>query len=102
MKVIWTKNAYGALSEIYKYYKRNANVNVAKKVRDQLIYSTKQLDKFPLSGPIEEYIIELDEEHRYLTRGNYKIIYKIMNSNVFITDVFDTRQNPEELKIRNK
>lgn len=102
MKVVWTHYALGSLSEIYKYYKQNANFNVASKIRDQLFYSTKQLEKHPFSGPIEYFLIELDEEHRFITRGNYKIIYKILNSNIYVTDVFDTRQNPEELKVRNK
>ena len=76
MKVIWTKYALESLSKIYKYYKQNANVNVARKIRDQLFYSTKQLEKFPLSEPIEEFFIRLDEEHRFITRGNYKIFIK--------------------------
>ena len=102
MKVIWTNFALGSLSEIYKYYKQNANINIARKIRDQLFYSTKQLEKYPLSGPIEEFLLELEEDHRFITRGNYKIVYKILNSSIYITDVFDTRQNPEGLKIRNK
>lgn len=102
MEVIWTNFALGSLSEIYKYYKQNANINIARKIRDQLFYSTKQLEKYPLSGPIEEFLLELEEDHRFITRGNYKIVYKILNSSIYITDVFDTRQNPEGLKIRNK
>jgi len=102
MKVIWTKYALESLSKIYKYYEQIAKVKVASNIRNQLFYSTKQLEKFPLSGPVEEFFIELDEEHRFITRGNYKIIYKIMNSKIYITDIFDTRQNPEELKFRNK
>lgn len=102
MKVIWTKYAYGSLSDIYKYYKQNVNIPVANKIRDQLLYSTKQLEKYPLSGPIEKLLMKLNQEHRFIIRGNYKIIYKILNSTIYITDVFDTRQDPKELNIRNK
>lgn len=102
MKVFWTKYALSSLSEIYAYYKLNANITIASKIRDKLFFSTKQLEKYSLSGPIEENLIELNEGHRYISRGNYKIIYKIMDSKIYVTDVFDTRQNPEELKIRNK
>lgn len=102
MRVIWTKYAYGSLLDIYKYYKQNVNIHVADKIRDQLLYSTKQLERYQLSGPIENNLIELNQDHRYIIRGNYKIIYKILNSNIYITDVFDTRQDPKELKFRNK
>jgi len=45
-------------------------------------------------------LIELKEEHRSIIRGNYKIIYKIKQKKVFITDIFDTRQDPDK-KNRN-
>jgi len=50
-----------------------------------------------LSGSIETSLTDLKEEHRYVIRGNYKIIYKIQHKNVFITDIFDTRQDPEKI-----
>lgn len=102
MRVIWTKYAYGSLLDIYKYYMQNVSIHVANKIKDQLLYSTKQLEKYPLSGPIENLLMELNQEHRFIIRGNYKIIYKILNSNIYITDVFDTRQDPRELKFRNR
>ena len=34
--------------------------------------------------------------------GNYKIIYKIQTNTIYITDVFDTRQDPDKIKERNK
>lgn len=50
-----------------------------------------------MSGSIETSLTDLKEEHRYVIRGNYKIIYKIQHKNVFITDIFDTRQDPEKI-----
>jgi toxin ParE1/3/4 len=50
-----------------------------------------------LSGSIETSLTDLKEEHRYVIRGNYKIIYKIQHKNVFITDIFDIRQDPEKI-----
>ena len=56
----------------------------------------------PLSGSIETSLSELKEEHRYVIRGNYKIIYKIQHKNVFITDIFDTRQYPYKIARSNE
>ena len=50
----------------------------------------------------EESLSDLGKGHRYIIRGNYKIIYKIQNQKMYITDVFDTRQNPEKITTRNK
>ena len=44
---------------------------------------------------------QLEEGHRFIIRGNYKIIYKIQNKKIFITDIFDTRQDPESIKRNN-
>ena len=101
MKVFWTKFALDSLSEVYYYYLKNVNENIASNIRDSILSSTKQLEKYSLSGPTEELLMDLEEGHRYIIRGNYKIIYKIQNKKVYITDVFDTRQNPEKIR-RNK
>ena len=102
MKVFWTKYALDSLSTVYYYYRNNVNVNIASNIRDSILSSTKQLEKFPQSGQTEELLMNLEEGHRYIIRGNYKIIYKVQTNKVYITDVFDTRQNPERIYRRNK
>lgn len=98
MKVIWTPFALNSLKNIFTYYKTHAGISVAKAIKNNILTTTIQLSKYPTSGQKEELLKELDEAHRYLIRGNYKIIYKILNDTVYITDVFDTRQNPDKLK----
>ncbi len=39
----------------------------------------------------------MNEGHRYLVDGNYKIIYKKISEGILITDVFDTRQDPKKI-----
>jgi len=55
------------------------------------------LAKFPESGQIENSLNEMNEGHRYLVDGNYKIIYKKISEGILITDVFDTRQDPKKI-----
>lgn len=102
MKVFWTKFALDSLSDIYGYYKNNVSVNVACNIRDKILSSTNQLEKHSLSGQIEEFLMDLGEGHRYIIRGNYKIIYKIQDERVYVTDIFDTRQSPDKISKRNK
>ncbi len=55
------------------------------------------LKEFPKMGQIEENLESLGLGHRYLIEGNYKIIYRIQGKIISITDIFDTRQDPEKM-----
>ena len=46
----------------------------------------------------EEYLSYLNQGHRRLIEGHFKIIYRIEGDNVYITDFFDTRQDPAKMK----
>lgn len=97
MKIIWTDFAPNSLYEIYKYYKEEANKEVAQKIKYKIFTATRQLIKHPLSGQIETNLLKLGEEHRYHIVGNYKIIYKRIKEGILVTDVFYTRQNPIQI-----
>ena len=99
MQIIWTNFAISELKSIYIYYRMVANETVADKIRKSIFNSTKPLLKHPFIGVIEENLIELNQEHRYLVEGNYKIIYRVINKDVYIIDIFDCRQNPQKMKI---
>jgi plasmid stabilization system protein ParE len=102
MKVIWTKTALTSLYEIYKYYKENVSITIACKVRDNILAIARQLENHTHIGQIEELLKEMKGGHRYIVKDNCKIIYKIQTNKMYITDVFDTRQDPDKIKERNK
>jgi len=56
-----------------------------------------RLKGHPFLGQEEEFLKERGSGHRYLVEGNYKIIYKVIGKEVYITDIFDTRQGPEKM-----
>ncbi|WP_336731744.1 type II toxin-antitoxin system RelE/ParE family toxin [Chryseobacterium sp. VD8] len=94
MKIIWTEFAIENLKIIFDYYASKANKNVAHKIRKQIFKSTKQLIQNPQSGQLELHLEKLNQQHRYILSGNYKIIYKLDHEYIIIHDVFDARQNP--------
>lgn len=98
MKVIWTKEALQETKTIYNYYKFRASIKVAKSIRDKIFSSTKNLNKQARKGQAEELLTHKNGEFRYLLTGNYKIIYKIIENEVYIMKVFDCRRNPEIIK----
>ncbi len=97
MKIYWSDFASEMLADIYKYYKSNGTLRVANKIKSEILNTTNQLKRHPNSGPIELNLEELKQGHRYLIKGNYKIIYKEIKEGILITDVFDTRQDPIKL-----
>jgi addiction module RelE/StbE family toxin len=97
MKIVWTNFAVKNLKDIFDYYSTKANKKVAHKIRRQILKSSKQLKNNPNSGQIEQSLTTLKENHRYLVSGNYKLIYRLMDDQVIINDVFDTRQNPSKM-----
>ena len=101
MKIIWSEFAVEMLKDIYEYYKDNVSIKIAKKIKSNILTATKQLKKHPNSGQKELLLERLNEGHRYIVEGNYKIIYKHVKKGILITDVFDTRQNPIKME-RNK
>ncbi len=101
MKVIWSDFAKKMLKEIYTYYQEKATTSVARKIKSAIFKATKQLHKYPHSGSEEEILKDLKQHHRYLVKGNYKIIYKPVEEGILITDVFDTRQNPNKIIKKN-
>jgi toxin ParE1/3/4 len=94
MKILWSDFSIEMLKEIYVYYKQVANPSIAKKIKSEILTATRQLKEHPTSGQIELNLQNLNEGHRYLVKGNYKIIYKEISEGLLITDVFDTRQDP--------
>jgi len=102
MKIIWSDFSSDILVEIFDYYKENASYIVAKKIKTNIFKATKRLIKYPISGQIEETLKYLEEGHRYLAEGNYKIVYKQVEEGILITDIFDTRQDPIKMNDLNR
>ena len=97
MKVIWTLPAKYRLKEIYFYYKYKASPAIAKKLVKNILQTTRTLSWHSKIGNSEKLLEHRNEEYRYLVKGNYKIIYKIIKTEIYITDVFDCRQNPKKI-----
>jgi len=97
MKILWSEFAIEMLLEIYSYYKEKTSPAIAGRIKAEIFNATKQLKRNPDSGQIELTLEKLNEGHRYLVRGNYKIIYKEVPEGMLVTDVFDTRQDPIKL-----
>lgn len=97
MKISWTDFASECLKEAYYYHKIVVGERIAQNLKKKIFKSTLQLASQPLSGQIEMTLQYLGESHRYIVSGNYKIVYRITDETVLITDLFDSRQDPQRI-----
>ncbi len=69
-----------------------------KNITQNIISKTELLDKSPFIGQVEDLLIHLKKDYRYLVSGNYKIIYLVKPESVEIINVYDTRQDPIKIE----
>jgi hypothetical protein len=53
--------------------------------------------KNPSIGQREEYLEHMGQLHRRIIEGNYKIIYRQEGEVIYVTDIFDSRQDPAKM-----
>ncbi|WP_020539349.1 type II toxin-antitoxin system RelE/ParE family toxin [Lewinella cohaerens] len=97
MKVNITKPAQRSLGKTGGYYGKNSPHY--KKLKKDIRHKSKLLSENPEMGQEEDHLKHLNQGHRYvLVAKLYKMIYLIAAPFIFITDIFDTRQDPDKMK----
>lgn len=94
----WTNSAKNNLQKIFLFYCKIASKEVAFKIIEPIFDFVKTLEHSPKVGQEESLLKHLKKQHRYLVFEHFKIIYVIKGQKIYITHVFDTRQNPSKLK----
>lgn len=67
-------------------------------IRDKILAKAEKLLINPSLGQKEEYLDHLDRSHRRIIEDHYKIIYRVEGELIYITDIFDSRQDPTKMK----
>jgi len=57
----------------------------------------RMLVQFSRSGQREERLASLGQGHRRLIVDNFKVVYFIDGDVIRVTDIFDSRRDPEEM-----
>ena len=100
VQVIWTAEAIRDLEIIYDFLAVSSSP-AAQKICQNVLSRAQQIEAFPESG---SPLIELKSTsyiYRYLAEGNYKIVYSYRSEigAAYIHTIFDSRLNPEKLKV---
>ena len=96
--MVITEPAKMHLREIHDYYKQFVSRKIADRIKSGIIEKLKTLKDNPHIGQKEEFLEHLNLSHRRMVEGNYKIVYRIEEETIFITDIFDARKNPDKIR----
>lgn len=97
-KVNIVSEAEDDLIEIYKYVYRNDNEQNADTLFNKLLSKCLSLDKFPKRGhvPPELELIGI-EEYLEIHYKPYRIVYKIIDNEVFIYCIIDGKRDMQKI-----
>lgn len=100
MKVIYTDQSLYSLEEILDFSLRKEHISADKAIviKNLLFNRADSLALNPHKGQIEPYLRHLNDGHRRIIEGHFKIIYKIEADTIFIVDFFDSRCDPSKMK----
>ena len=100
MKVVITKQALESLKDSMDFYIKEVGIpkEIISKMKSELLKRCKQLSIDPFLGQEESILSFLNLGHRRIIEGNFKIIYRIVDGQVIVTDFFDSRRNPSKAK----
>lgn len=98
-KLVWTEKALLTKKEIFEYWNEaTGSKKYSRKLEVEFNKLTESLLSFPFLGrEIENY------DARIVVIGDYSIIYKLLQKNshseVRILQIWDTRRDPDKLKL---
>lgn len=96
MVIIWLPEAKQHLKDIYQYYKQNRSLKAAVKVRQEIYTSVLPLLKFAKMAQVEIFSTKTEQEYHSYPVGKYfKVVYFISKKNIYISAIFDCRQEPK-------
>ncbi|MEQ9232325.1 MAG: type II toxin-antitoxin system RelE/ParE family toxin [Cyclobacteriaceae bacterium] len=100
MKVIYTNQAYESLIDLSHFLLEELDWDESKVLdfRKKLLDKADRLETTFNHYQEEEYLDHLGKGHRRVIEGLVKIIYRIEGDIIYITDFFDTRQDPSKMK----
>ena len=91
LSVFWTSKSFEDISNIHHYLSIKISLETANKIIDE-IYQAPNSITFVEQFQIDEY----RKDCRRIIVRNYKILYYIKDSEIFVIRVFNTLQNPSK------
>ncbi len=97
MKLIYTEQALFSLEEALHFIAPRVTPEKLTEIRNEILDAAETLQLQPLKGQKEPYLEQFGLGHRRLVVSHYKIIYRVFGEFIYITDIFDSRQDPDKM-----
>lgn len=95
--VFWTDTARGDLSALIEHIAQDSSQN-ASNIFHTIRERAESLNRFPERGRIVPELSDIGVfSYRELIIERWRLIYKIDSNRVFVTALFDSRQNMEDI-----
>lgn len=100
MKVVYTNQSFKSLNELQQFLLEEQGLPLEKMLefRAKLLDKAASLERTYHHYQEEPYLRDLGKNHRRVIEGYFKIIYRVDGDKIYITDFFDTRQDPAKMK----
>ncbi len=99
MKLVYTEQALFSLEELLNLIAPKVSYEKLMETQDEILDAADSLILQPFQGQKEPLLEDMSLGHRRLIVGHYKIIYRIIEEYIYITDIFDSRQDPYKMKV---
>jgi len=98
MKLIYTEQSLRSFEETLNFLAPKISYEKLMEIRDGILDAAENLAINPFIGQEEPYLEHLNLRYRRIIKDHYKIIYRVTGQYIYITDIFDTRQDPTKMK----
>jgi plasmid stabilization system protein ParE len=100
LKIVFTETFLNSLEESFEFLEFDQGLSRAKQleIRDRIFKAIDRLESRPMIGAYEVYLSESKYKYRRIIEGYFKIIYRTNADTIFVTDIFDSRQDPSKMK----
>jgi len=98
MQLVFTDQAINHLKECLDFLSPDVDDEKRIQLREAILTKANKLLSTPYMGQKEMYLDHLAQDHRRIIERYHKIIYRVEGDVIYITDIFDSRQDPAKMK----
>lgn len=103
MQLRFTKRARTEFLRIVDVYAEYAGQRSADRFIDKMKKCSEEIQKYPTAAHPEMLLAGREKLYRSKTlTKNYRVIYHVTSTSIWIDDIWDSRRNPERLTKRIK
>lgn len=98
MKLILLAQARDSERRTLRLLARTHSVSYVRGLQRQVARKLEWLKSNAFTGQLEPGLEDLGLQHRRVIVGPFKIIYRVVADRIIVTDIFDSRRDPKQMK----